>query len=255
MRLILFLLLFSGSLLSLKCQQNAPATENSTADPKAAAIAQNVMEALGGQEGWDNTRYLAWTFNNQYHVWDKKTNDLRYERGDSLVVIYNLDNKEGQVFLRGTQVTDTATANPILRRMYPAWANNSYWLLMPYKLQDPGVTLAYVGEGKTQAGAPAEILQMTFSKVGVTPENKYLVAVDKQSNLITEWSYFSKYTDDTATFTRPWTNYQRYGDILLSSGRSTDPADRVNIRDIAVPASLPAEVFKSPTPLDRSRIK
>jgi hypothetical protein len=126
---------------------------------------------------------------------------------------------------------------------------------MPYKLQDAGVTLKYVGEGQTQAGAPADILQMTFNKVGVTPDNKYLLAVDKKSRLVTEWSYFGKFTDEKPAFTRPWTNYQRYGDILLSSGRSTDPNDRLNIKDIAVPATVSAEVFRSPTPLDKSKLK
>ncbi|ALJ01260.1 hypothetical protein DC20_06125 [Rufibacter tibetensis] len=238
----------------MKCQTSAPAAQGS-ADAKAAAIAQEVMQALGGKKAWDNTRYLAWTFNNQYHLWDKKTNDLRYERGDSLVVISNLDTKQGKVFLRGTQVTDTTKANPQLRRMYPTWANNSYWFIMPYKLQDAGVTLTYVGEGKTQAGASADILQMTFNKVGVTPDNKYLLAVDKQSRLITEWNYFAKFTDEKPAFTRPWTNYQRYGDIMLSSGRSTDTADRLNIRDIAAPASVAPELFNSSTPINRSQIK
>ena len=101
MTVLLILFLFSCSLLSMKCQTSAPVAQGS-ADPKASAIAQQVMQALGGKKAWDNTRYLAWTFNNQYHLWDKKTNDLRYERGDSLVVISNLDTKQGKVFLRGT---------------------------------------------------------------------------------------------------------------------------------------------------------
>ena len=29
---------------------------------------------------------------------------------------------------------------------YAIWVNDTYWLLMPYKMKDPGVTLAYDGE-------------------------------------------------------------------------------------------------------------
>jgi hypothetical protein len=254
MRLFFLYLFLSSSMLLVKCGSTSPEALG-TADPKAAALAKEVMQAMGGRKAWEDTRFLAWTFNNQYHLWDRKTNDLRYERGDSLVVISNLDTKKGQVFLRGTQVTDTTKANPWLRRMYPTWANNSYWFIMPYKLQDAGVTLKYVGEGQTQAGAPADILEMTFQKVGVTPDNKYLLAIDKKSHLITEWSYFAKYTDPNPAFTRPWTNYQRYGNLLLSSGRSTDPNDRLNIRDIAAPANVAPDVFSSPKPINRSLFK
>ncbi|WP_192822181.1 hypothetical protein [Rufibacter sp. LB8] len=252
----IFLLFFvAATLFGQSCKTSSQATTTSVpVDPKATAIAQEVLAALGGRKAWEDTRFIAWTFNNQYHIWDKKTNDLRYERGDSLVVLSNLSTRQGQVFLRGTQVTDTTRASPLIRRMYPMWANNSYWLLMPYKILDPGVTLRYKGDGTTQAGAPADMLEMTFSQVGVTPDNKYLLAVDKKSRLITEWSYFAKYTDEKPNFTRPWTNYQKYGKLLLSSGRSTDPNDRLNIKDIHAAATLDPALFTQKTVVDRQAI-
>ena len=48
------------------------------------------------------------------------------------------------------------------------WINDTYWLVMPFKLKDSGVTLKYVGDGKTQAGDDADVLAMTFKNVGVT---------------------------------------------------------------------------------------
>ena len=31
---------------------------------------------------------------------------------------------------------------------YGTWVNDTYWLLMPYKMKDPGVMLAHDGEPK-----------------------------------------------------------------------------------------------------------
>jgi hypothetical protein len=49
------------------------------------------------------------------------------------------------------------------------------------KLQDPGVNLTYVKTEQLPNGTTADILQLTFNAVGVTPENKYWLYVDKEA--------------------------------------------------------------------------
>jgi hypothetical protein len=66
------------------------------------------------------------------------------------------------------------------------------------------------------------VLQLTFENVGVTPQNKYDLYVDVHEKLIKSWSYYSDASSDTANWTRPWDNYQKYGNILLSADRSDD---------------------------------
>ncbi|MEZ5331564.1 MAG: hypothetical protein R2991_05830 [Thermoanaerobaculia bacterium] len=51
---------------------------------------------------------------------------------------------------------------------------------MPYKLEDPGVTLHYLGERPMLDGRPAEVLELTFEGVGRTPQNKYHVYVAEE---------------------------------------------------------------------------
>jgi hypothetical protein len=51
---------------------------------------------------------------------------------------------------------------------------------MPWKLQDPGVNLTYVKTEQLPNGTTADILQLTFNAVGVTPENKYWLYVDRR---------------------------------------------------------------------------
>jgi hypothetical protein len=47
------------------------------------------------------------------------------------------------------------------------------------KLQDPGVNLTYVKTEQLPNGTTADILQLTFNAVGVTPENKYCMSIKK----------------------------------------------------------------------------
>jgi len=216
-------------------------------DAKATAIVDKVVKNMGGQKAWDNTRFLAWTWRNQYHVWDKSENNFRWEK-DTLVVITNLNTRQGKAYSKGREITNEAAGQKLIENMYPVWANNSYWFIMPFKLKDNGVNLQYKGTGTTQAGEQADLLELTFEKVGVTPDNRYILAVDKKTDLITEWSYFKKYTDEKPGFTMPWTSYQTYGKIKVSSGRGDA---KMGITDIAVSDKVPAAVFNSPTPITK----
>jgi hypothetical protein len=46
------------------------------------------------------------------------------------------------------------------------------------------VNLTYVKTEQLPNGTTADILQLTFNAVGVTPENKYWLYVDKEDHLI-----------------------------------------------------------------------
>lgn len=224
------------------------------ADAKAVALADKVIKNMGGVKNWNNTRYIAWRWRDQYHIWDKYENKFRYEK-DTLVVISDLNTKQGTVYSKGKVLTNEAQRQKILSDQYAVWANNSYWLLMPFKLRDNGVTLQYKGEGKTQAGEDADLMELTFQNVGVTPNNRYLLAVDKKSGLITEWSYFKNAADEKPGFTRPWTNYQTYGKIKISSGRGTNGDNKLDMSSISVSQNLNNDLFNSPTPVNKDLVK
>ncbi len=242
-----WLLIFS---LSMTAQHSvgqnppAPGFDVQGSDPRAIEIADEVMQALGGRENWDNTRYIQWRFfGKRLHIWDKWTGNLRFEYGD-LLVLMNLNTREGKAWKSGEKITQPDSLKKTLQYAYEAWVNDSYWMFMPYKLKDSGVTLKYAGEGKTENGRPADILQLTFKNVGVTPQNKYLVYVDKESRLVTQWSYFQNVSDREPRITTPWRNWKRYGRIMLSDDRG-----KRKHTDIAVYDSLPEAVFTSPEPV------
>ncbi len=246
-----WLVLYSG----LSCSRRAgnppaPGFNLSGSDAKALAIADEVMEKLGGRQNWDNTRYIKWRFfGRRLHVWDKWTGDIRVESKD-VIVLMNINTKAGRAWKAGAEITHPDSLAKPLQLGYEAWINDSYWVFMPYKLKDSGVTLKYAGEGQMADSSAAEVLALTFENVGVTPENKYLVYVDKQTRLVGQWDYFEKAADEKPRVISPWTNWQRYGKIMLSDERG-----RGKHTEIAVFDQLPASVFRDPAPVDWQAIQ
>lgn len=251
------ILLLAGGLISTACnksavmQQNvdhnspAPGFNAAGSDAKALALADEVMEKLGGRANWDNTRYVRWRFfGRRLHVWDKWTGNIRVERSDETVLM-NLNTKQGRAWKNGEEVTHPDSLAKSLKGGYEAWVNDSYWMFMPFKLKDSGVTLKYVGEGKTADSSAAEILQLTFENVGVTPQNKYLVYVNKATKLVGQWDYFTNASDEKPRTSTPWGNWQSHGRIMLSDERG-----RGKHTELAVFDNLPASVFNDPAPVE-----
>jgi len=224
---------------------NANKVKSNDSDPQAIRIADEVMNALGGKENWDNTHYISWNFfGKRFHVWDKWNGNLRLQEKD-LIVLINLNTQTGRTWQNADEVTDADSLSKILQHAYAAWINDSYWMFMPYKLKDPGVILHYKGEGVTTDGKSADILQLTFEDVGLTPNNKYHVYVEKKSNLVIQFDYFQNANDDKPTIQAPWKDWKKYGNIMLSDDRG----DR-KMTDIAVFDKLPEVVFSDPEPVD-----
>ena len=204
-------------------------------DPKAVAIANEVVEASGGATAWNDTRYLGWNFfGSRQHVWDKQTGDV-YIRSlkDPIEITMNINDKTGEVMMNNKLTTEPDSLSKYLQKGYEWWVNDSYWLVLPFKLQDSGVTLKSLGDSTTEAGQSADILSLTYDNVGVTPQNKYHIYVDKTTRLITQWDFYTNAEDEEPRFKIPWKSYFPYGSILLSGDRG-----RMAITDIRVGESL-----------------
>jgi hypothetical protein len=218
-------------------------------DGQAIKVADEVMDAMGGWKNWNKTRYVTWRFfGGRLHVWDKWTGNIRFEQGD-LTVLMNINNKEGKVYRGGVVEADADSTKKYLNRGYRSWVNDSYWLVMPYKLKDSGVTLKY-GEGELTNGRPAHVLTLTFEGVGVTPQNKYDVYVDKETHMVAEWAHYRKADDSEPRFRSPWENWTNYGKIMIADGHGMRRDKPRKHTDIAVFDSLPASVFESAEAVD-----
>jgi hypothetical protein len=199
-----------------------------------------VVEAMGGQKNYDKTRFIHWTFfGNQTLTWDKHKSRVRIDfLKENSVYILDINDKTGKILKKGVEQTHPDSLSKFLEEAKRIWINHSYWLVMPWKLNDPGVNLKYMGDAKTADGNDAEYMEMTFKEVGVTPNNKYWIYFDKKSHLITQWSHFGNFSDEKPRFTMPWKDYKMYGKILLSGDRGER-----KLTDIAVYQKLDESVF------------
>lgn len=253
MRLLrLLVLVFLGAMLLGRAEAYPPAEgfNRAGSDAKAIELADKVMDQMGGWDNWNKTRYVTWKFfGNRMHVWDKWTGRLRYENKD-LTVLMNINTQKGTVYRNGIQETQPDSVEKYVTGGYRAWINDSYWLLMPYKLKDSGVTLTYGGEAQMENGRDAYMLTLTFEGVGVTPDNKYNVYIDKENMMVEEWAYYPKATDAEPRFKNPWTNWTQYGKIMISDGRGSNDRGERKHTDIAVFDTLPDSVFENPASVD-----
>lgn len=235
---LLAFLLFSACF----AQKNPPAAgfDAAGSDAKAIEIADQVMENMGGRKNWDKTRYIAWNFfGNRKLIWDKWTGNVRIDNvNNDQTVLLNINTDKGRVFKYGQEQTSPDSTAKYVKSGKGAWINDSYWLLMPFKLKDSGVTLKYLGEDKTQDGVEADVLQLTFKGVGNTPDNKYKVWVKKTNPMVWQWAYYPKFDAEKPGFIRPWTDYKQHGKILISGERG----DR-DLTDIMVFDKLPESIF------------
>jgi hypothetical protein len=194
-------------------------------DPKAIAVADEVMQALGGRAAWDATRCIEWTFAGRRKLlWDKTTGNFRLDDGKS-VVLMNIGTGQGRVFEDGREVAhDPDKVRHDLDAAYRVWVNDSYWMFAPYKLKDSGVTLTSAGERAFPDGRVADVLRLEFENVGVTPDNAYEMWVARDTHRVEQWSYFRNKNDKKPAMTTPWAGWKKYGRIWLASDHGQGPS-------------------------------
>ncbi len=215
--------------------------DKAKSDPKAIEIADKVMQAMGGQKNWDETRFIVWDFfGSRKLCWDKWTGDVRIESAkDKYIVLVNINDLTGRVMKNGKEMTDPDSLSNFLNIGKSMWINDSYWLVMPFKLKDPGVSLKYLRKDTTSSGIASDVIQLTFDSVGESPDNKYEVYVDKKTNLVVEWAFFKNANDEKPQFKNEWKFYKKYGNILLSFDRGNG----YYLTDIEVLEEMPPDLF------------
>ena len=199
----------------------APGFNKAGSDSLAIDIADKVMIAMGGRQIWEEIETLDWTFFGRRKLhWNKQTGDVDIlMMKDSTEIHVNLNDMQGQVMLKENPSLSADSIATWMEYGRSIWINDSYWLIMPFKLKDSGVTLKYLRKEFLNNQVESHVLELTFQDIGDTPENKYEVFVDVNSHLVNQWSFFNNYTDTIPAFTIPWTDYQNYEGIQLSSHR------------------------------------
>ena len=125
----------------------------------------------------------------------------------------------GRSWLDGEEL-EGSDVKKALDRAYGRFINDTYWLLMPAKMQDPGVNLGSEGEADKD-GKTFDVVRVTFGQgVGRTPQDTYWAYVSKDSGLMERWEFVltGQEAKDRAAFT--WTDWQTVGGVRLSLEKS-----------------------------------
>lgn len=244
-------------------EADAPApteTRPELADAEADRVWRGVLDSIAPDGGWERTRYLqfTWAVNRgsgeplrRHHRWDRWENRYRVEapvEDGRLVALFdpNAPTEGERVWLDGERVPEGERSDELVEQAHGMFVNDSYWLLFPFKWGDPGVEAAYLGEME-EWGETWEVVELTFADVGLTPQNRYRAFVDPESGMMELWQYYQNADDEEPGFTLRWTDWQRYGPILLSSRRETPEGDsRIFFEDLEASTDVPSGAFDPP---------
>jgi hypothetical protein len=246
------------TLIVTACSQVNPAVNTAATeirgDTAVARVHNQMLAAMGGREAWEKARYLEFDFvvdrngqevTRRSHRWDRHRGDyrLRYVSGtDTVISVFNVNNPQGGAVQVNGRDVEGAREDSILTAAYARHINDSYWLIMPYKWQDPGVRLTSQGRHKDTAGREWDIVKLTFDQVGLTPQNEYLAYVNPQTGLMERWYHFPRAGVDPAIF--DWNRWQRFGPIMLATEKpSPDVKTVIRFDKVRVETSVPQRVF------------
>lgn len=240
-------------------------------DPRALGVADRLEEAMGGRARFDAHRFLQFRFVVErdgkevaawLHFWDRATGRYRLEGradGHPLRVLFNVNDRRGEVWLDGVRL-DAEAAKPHLEAAYGRFINDSYWLLMPWKWRDPGVTLGYEGE-RTVDGEAFDVVSLSFENVGLTPKDRYRGFVSRTDGLLKRWEFVLQTKDGAPGTGEPvafsWEEWKEVGEGLrLSRDKGklgSGPAIAIRFPLLEMATTVDDSVFTPSPPADAPR--
>lgn len=138
-------------------------------NPNADAFANKILKALN-HEAYKNTRYIDWSFGGRRHYkWDKQEHIVEVSWNDVKVILHPNDLEKSKAFLKGVE---TQNKQSFVKRAWDLFNNDSFWLVAPHKLFEPGIIRSIVMEDGKEA------LNVKYTTGGSTPGDSYTWIVD-----------------------------------------------------------------------------
>ncbi len=139
---------------------------------EADRVAEMMLDRLN-KTAFDQIPYLNFEFFGGGHkyLWDKKNNNAVIRWDDNKVVL-NLDTQLGVVY-KNDNLIEGEDADKIKQTAWSYWCNDSFWMIAPFKVFDPGTVRSLVGVEEGTYG-----LMIEYKSGGVTPGDSYLWILD-----------------------------------------------------------------------------
>jgi hypothetical protein len=187
-------------------QPTPAAFDPAKSDPKAVALADTVIGALGGEANWQKAKELMWfqaiivdgkIADASYHSWDRWNGRHDYKRVDPAgklgVSMYDMfGQSKGYAFVEdanGGHKSVSADKEAMIGEAKKRFGSDVYPFVLPFKLKDPGTHLKISEERPAEgskAGSPMkfDVLEVTFDDgVGPGAKDTWYLVVDKETHL------------------------------------------------------------------------
>lgn len=227
---------------------------------QADSLAYQIEEASGGRDVFESVSILRFDFVvlsdslerfRAKHLWDRRRNTYRVEfpRGEDSTIVavfstteLDINDPEGGLFVNGRAADSTAHYD-LLKTAYSRFMNDTYWLLLPFKLFDPGVDRTI---DRDSSDANSDVLRLRFENVGLTPGDQYWLRTDSTGKLTT-WSF---QLESGGLGHYEWLDY-RYipvpaGSLYVATRKQH--GQRAILTPILPTDSLASDIFTDPTP-------
>ncbi len=212
----------------------ALAQAGSTASP-ADALAHRVHQRAGGDR-LDEVSQLGFRFVvldggkrkfEAMHRWDLRAQTDRVSwtdgEGRSIEAMVNLPTRQAEIQVDGIAPGEAEHAD-LTAAAYRRWVNDSYWLMLPLKLLDPGVQRTLEAPRELD-GKRLEVLELTYGEVGLTPGDTYWLFIDPATDQIVRWEMVLEgRAPPPKGFS--WVDYRAVGPLTLAHDHMNDDASR-----------------------------
>jgi hypothetical protein len=139
-------------------------------NPNADILAHNILKAIK-HNAYKNTRYIDWSFKGKrFYKWDKNKHIVDVKWNDARVLLHPNDLTKSTVYLNDKEVSYN---DNLVKRALRFFNNDSFWLVAPHKLFEPGIYRSIrMVDGK-------EALHVKYSRGGTTPGDSYVWILDE----------------------------------------------------------------------------
>ena len=205
--------------LTARADDALPLPEDTDSD----ALAHKVATAAGDPYA---EHFLAFTFVvisdgqekvRRSHRWCPQAGKVEVRTGDTATLVSSVDGR----------ALDPSASQQAASEAWGAFINDSYWLLAPSKVLDPGVQRSVAGD----------TLSLSFQGVGLTPGDRYTLTVQPQTGLVSRWDFTLEGGREGHL---SWEDYQQHGGLMLSTRRISDRGSfEVRFEDLSVADRCP----------------
>ncbi len=174
---------------------------------EAENLTDKMLESLN-KNAFDSLTYLEWDFPGGHHYeWFKERDSVVVSWGENQVIL-NTKSLKGQAFT-GEKELSGENKETLINTAWSYFANDSFWLVAPFKVKDPGTVREIV---ETEDG-PA--LKVTYTSGGVTPGDTYLWFFDEDYKPVKWKMWVSIIPVGGVEIT--WDEWNEYQEVWISS--------------------------------------